>query len=68
MDTSGLISILNLIITNSLFLPIFLPALGGIFFVSLLYILKAVFTAKGRESKAFHKTVLLIKVPKEKKG
>ncbi len=68
MDTSALLSILNSIINNNLFLPIFLPALGLVFLASLLYILKAVFTAKGRESKAFHKTVLLIKVPKEKKG
>ena len=53
---------------NSLFNLVFPPALGLVLFVSFLFILKSIFTAKGRESKAFHKTVLLIKVPKEKKG
>lgn len=53
---------------NSLFISALPWILGVVFFISSLYILKAVATAKGRQSKAFHKTVLLIKVPKEKKG
>ena len=60
--------LLNDLSQNSLFLSALPWALGVIFFVSFLYILRAIFTAKGRQSKAFHKTVLLIKVPKEKKG
>ena len=63
-----LINFLNNLPGNSLFNLLLPAALGIIFLISLLYVLKAVFTAKGRESKAFHKTVLLIKVPKEKKG
>ncbi|MBP6859109.1 MAG: type IV secretion system DNA-binding domain-containing protein [Candidatus Magasanikbacteria bacterium] len=65
---STIISLISSLSENNLFLTILPWALGLIFIISLLYILKAVVTAKGRQSKAFHKTVLLIKVPKEKKG
>ena len=65
---NSLINFLNSLLENSIFLLLLPPALGLVFLISFIYILRAVFTAKGRESKAFHKTVLLIKVPKEKKG
>ncbi len=43
---------------------------GTVFFslIAGLYILKAVLHAHGREGKAFHKTVLLIRIPKERKS
>ena len=63
-----LINIINSLLENNIFTSIFPPALGLILLISFLYILRAIFTVKGRESKAFHKTVLLIKVPKEKKS
>ena len=62
------IGLINTLIENSFFNLIFPPALGVVLIIAFLYILRAVFTVKGRESKAFHKTILLIKVPKEKKG
>src|SRR3989338_1576709 len=68
MNISDLINFLNGLLENNLFNLLFPPALGLALLISFLYILRAIFTAKGRESKAFHKTVLLIKVPKEKKG
>lgn len=61
-------SLLNDLLQNNVFVSALPWALGLIFLISFLYILKAIFTAKGRQSKAFQKTVLLIKVPKEKKG
>jgi len=38
------------------------------FVIAALYIIRAIFHTKGQEGKAFHKTILLIKVPKEKKS
>jgi hypothetical protein len=63
-----LINSLNSLLENSFFNLLFPPVLGLVLLISFLYILRAMFMAKGRESKAFHKTILLIKVPKEKKG
>lgn len=65
---NSLNNILNFLLRNSFFRSLLLPALGLIVFISLLYILRAVLMTKSRESKAFHKTILLIKVPKEKKS
>lgn len=45
-----------------------LVILGGLGFVGLLYLLRALLHLESRASKAFHRTVLLIKVPKEKKS
>ncbi|MEK7680700.1 MAG: type IV secretion system DNA-binding domain-containing protein [Patescibacteria group bacterium] len=43
--------------------------LGAFFFIyGFLRVIRTLLIAKGKESKAFHKTILLIKVPKEKKG
>lgn len=42
---------------------------GAIFaFVIFINLAKAIFRSKAKTSKAFHKTILLIKVPKERKG
>jgi hypothetical protein len=60
--------VLNALAQNELFLSAIPYVLGGLLFISSLYILKASLTARSRQSKAFHRTVLLIKVPKEKKG
>ncbi|HLC70076.1 MAG TPA: type IV secretion system DNA-binding domain-containing protein [Patescibacteria group bacterium] len=42
--------------------------LGFFSFIALLYILRSFFHLLGKESKAFHKTILLIRVPKERKN
>lgn len=47
---------------------LFSPILLIVVFIAFLFIARSFFIARGREGKAFHKTVLLIKVPKEKKG
>jgi hypothetical protein len=61
-------NILTSLLQSSLFSVLFPPTLGAILLISSLYIVRAIFMVKSRESKAFHKSVLLIKVPKEKKG
>jgi hypothetical protein len=60
-------SVISLFYTD-FFIMIFPFLLGMFFLMSFLYILKAILTMRGRKGKAFHKTILLIKVPKEKKG
>ncbi len=42
--------------------------IGFFAFISLLYILRSFFHLLGKEGKAFHKTILLIRVPKERKN
>ncbi|TSC84935.1 MAG: hypothetical protein G01um101413_319 [Parcubacteria group bacterium Gr01-1014_13] len=63
-----LINFLNSLLESNLFNLLLPPAFGVVLLVSFIYILRAIFIVKSRESKAFHKTVMLIKVPKEKKG
>ncbi len=53
---------------NELFLLLWPWLLGLAILISFLFILRAIFKIRNKESKAFHKTILLIKVPKEKKG
>ncbi len=65
---NSLSGVLNSLLENSLFNLLLPPALGLVLLISFLYILRTIFMIKGRESKAFHKTILLIKVPKEKRG
>jgi hypothetical protein len=46
-------------------------ALAGVFvltIIAVLFIIRAILHAESRESKAFHRTVVLIKVPKERKN
>ncbi len=68
MNLTDLFNSTASLFSTDFFVMIFPFLLGLVFLISLLFILKAVFTARGRKNKAFHKTVLLIKVPKEKKG
>ncbi len=53
---------------NPFFFSLLLYVLIVMGFVGFLYVLKAIFHAQNKEGKAFHRTILLIKVPKEKKS
>ncbi len=68
MNISDLFTDANSLLSTNTFITLFPFLLGLIFIIASLYILRAVLTIKGRRGKAFHKTILLIKVPKEKKG
>ncbi|MFA6547430.1 MAG: type IV secretion system DNA-binding domain-containing protein [Candidatus Magasanikbacteria bacterium] len=63
-----LIQMISDAIAKPIFLTIFLFILGWIVLVGLLFLLRAFLHVKGREGKAFHKTILFIRVPKEKKN
>ncbi|MCX6781983.1 MAG: type IV secretion system DNA-binding domain-containing protein [Candidatus Magasanikbacteria bacterium] len=59
----------NITSSNSDFILILAAAAGAIFsFVIFLKIIKMIFRARAKTSKAFHRSVLLIKVPKERGG
>jgi len=47
---------------------VMIPILAIAVIVAIIFIARSVLMAKGKEGKAFHKTVLLIRVPKERKG
>jgi hypothetical protein len=68
MSISDLLNNLTRLLENNFFNLFFLPILGLALLISFVYILKTIFTIRERESRAFHKTILLIKIPKEKKG
>ncbi len=70
---SEIINFLNillntLIVSNPWGLLIFYSLLAIVFLISVLYILKSIFAVRDQKNKGFRKTLLLIKVPKEKKG
>lgn len=56
----------NQLLQNQAFFLVALLFLAVITILGFLFILRAIFQARNKSSKAFHKTVLLIKVPKEK--
>jgi hypothetical protein len=58
----------NSVLQNQALMLALFPAAIIVFLVILTYLLRSILHARGQQSKAFHKTVLLIKVPKEKKG
>ncbi len=72
MDFANFFKFLTQLITDAIaqpiFLAIFLFVLGCITLIGLLFLLRAILHTKGHESKAFHKTIILIRVPKEKKS
>jgi len=55
-------------LANPIIFAVFLFILGWFGFLAVLFILRAILQTRGLESKAFHKTILLIRVPKEKKN
>ena len=69
---SDLIDLLNqfaaFLTQNPLAFLITLSLVGLAVVVSALFILRALLHFRSKASKAFHKTILLIRVPKEKKG
>jgi hypothetical protein len=71
MDLSALIfsnPFLAQLWNDQIFFSAFLVVLGAVLLMAFLYILRSIMHARGHASKAFHKTILLIKVPKEKKS
>ncbi len=72
MSTDLIINFLNttldLILGNQIVLLITLASLGALTFTAVLFILRAVLHGRSKTSRAFHKTILLIRVPKEKKN
>lgn len=60
--------LINFLGENEIVFLIMLCLIGALVCVAALYILRAIYHAENKSNKAFHKTVLLIKVPKEKKS
>lgn len=56
------------LLQDPLILPFLLGGLGIVVMIAGLFILRAILHGRSRTSKAFHKTILLIKVPKENKN
>lgn len=67
MGTSAVENLLYALNQNNL-LNYAIAALVLIFLISLLFVVRALLVSYGKESKAFHRAILLIRVPKEKKG
>ncbi len=63
-----LIQLVNNAIAQPIFLAVFLFVLGWMVLIGLLFLTRAILHTKGHENKAFHKIILLIRVPKEKKS
>lgn len=58
----------NTLLEDPIILPLLLTGLAVFFLIAGLFILRAILHSRSRSSKAFHKTILLIKVPKESKN
>ena len=65
---TSLSQLFDLLMNNPAALSVALYAMAALVFLGLLFLLKGILHARSRESKAFHRTILLIKVPKERKG
>ncbi len=63
-----LVQMVNDAIAQPIFLAIFLFVLGWMVLIGLLFLVRAILHTKGHENKAFHKIILLVRVPKEKKS
>lgn len=72
MDSSALFNYLSTWLIDSLqqpiFLSVFLFIAGWGLLIGLIFLARAIFQATNHQGKAFHRTILLIKVPKEKKS
>ncbi len=53
---------------ETVFLPFFFAGLGIVTLVAILFLIRSIFHAQSREQKVFHRVVLQILVPKEKKS
>ncbi len=67
-EARTVIDSLGVYLQNPTIFLITLALLGAATLVAALFIVRSIFRAKSRESKAFHKTLLLIRVPKERKN
>ena len=65
---TSLSQLFDLLMNNPAALSVALLRHGGTGISGLAFLLKGILHARSRESKAFHRTILLIKVPKERKG
>ncbi len=61
-------TVVAVILSNQTIFYATLAGLGFFVFVAALFILRAVLHGRSKTSRAFHKTILLIRVPKEKKN
>ncbi len=65
---TSLQDLINFVLTNQAAFLIVMYGAGLLGLVAVLFIIRALLHAESQASKAFHKTILLIKVPKEKKN
>jgi len=72
MDFSSFLNFLIQFFTDTIsqpvFFAIFLFIMGWAALIGLLFLIRAILHSQGHQNKAFHKTILLIRVPKEKKS
>ena len=72
MDLLSFLNVLSGLIIDSLqqpvFLAIFLFVTGWLIFIGLIFLVRALVQASTHQGRAFHRTILLIRVPKEKKS
>lgn len=67
-DIRPLLSSLGTALENPIIFLITIIGVGLTTLVAAIFILRGIFRARSRAAKAFHKTILLIRVPKEKKN
>lgn len=72
MDSGAFFTFLSNWLADGIQQPIFLAGFlfiaGWAVLIGLIFLARAIFQAKNHEGKAFHRTIILIKVPKEKKS
>jgi len=69
MDYGAILDkIMNAIITNPTVMLVVFFVIAILMFIAALYILRALLHTKSRAQRAFHKTVLIVRIPKERKG
>lgn len=69
MDNQVLLAtIANSLNNNPIFLYGMFFVIGILLIIAALYILRAILQTQSREKRAFHKTIMIIRVPKERKG
>ncbi len=72
MDSTNLFNYLSVWFADALQQPAFLAVMlffaGWALLIGLLFLARAIFQARNHQGKAFHRTIILIKVPKEKKS
>ncbi len=69
MDYQNLLAtIIENLNNNPIVLLVVFLIIGILAFISALYILRALLHTQSREKRAFHKTIMVIRIPKERKG